>query len=398
MRVLVVGGTGFLGARVVNRLSHLGHEVAVYHRGITEPALPFGVRHVHSDEAAVPVVSFPEELTGIAWDIVLATFPIGARDAGALMAAFRGVARRVVALSSGDVYRAYEALRADGERPLEPTPLTEDAPLRETFFPYRGVPGLPPHLSEYEKIFVERAVMSDPDLPGTVLRLPAIYGPGDAQHRFRPFWRRIERGMPVVLGREQAAFRWTHGYVDDVAEAVVLAVCRDRAKGRIYNVGEADAPTTAQRIEAFGRAIGWKGSVVAVNASTLPPHLAAAPGKFRQDLVYDTSRIRNELDWKETVPADEAFRRTAAWEASCGTVAGEKVPSEDEYAREAEAARAAEPSLPFPDSLCHACAAPPKYVRTKRSVFIFCPLFRRYPPQPVQACPKFVPAAPPAGI
>ena len=56
-----------------------------------------------------------------------------------------------------------------------------------------------------------------------------------------------------------------------------------------------------------------------------------------------------------------------------------------------------EPPLPFPDSLCHVCAAPPKYVRTSRSIFIFCPLFRRYPPQPVSACPKFIPRDPASG-
>ena len=53
--------------------------------------------------------------------------------------------------------------------------------------------------------------------------------------------------------------------------------------------------------------------------------------------------------------------------------------------------------MPFPDSLCHACGAPPKYVRTSRSIFIFCPLFRRYPPQPVSACPKFIPRDPASG-
>ena len=211
------------------------------------------------------------------------------------------------------------------------------------------------------------------------------------------------RGLPaIVLGRSQAAFRWTHGYVDDVAEAIVLAVVRERAKGRIYNVGEAETPTTKERIEAFGKAVGWKGRVVAVDDAKLPLHLRrASPPSFRQDLVYDTARIRRELDWKESVEPEEAFRRTAAWEAeAAGEVAGESVPSEEEYAREVEAAGAsgdAEPapaderSLPFPDSLCHACAAPPKYVRTTRSIFIFCPLFRRYPPQPVTECPKFVP-------
>ncbi len=46
--------------------------------------------------------------------------------------------------------------------------------------------------------------------------------------------------------------------------------------------------------------------------------------------------------------------------------------------------------LPFPESLCHRCAAPPRYVRTERSVFIYCPIFRRYPPQPVGECERFV--------
>ena len=42
---------------------------------------------------------------------------------------------------------------------------------------------------------------------------------------------------------------------------------------------------------------------------------------------------------------------------------------------------------PFPASLCHSCAAPPRYVTTERSVFILCPLLPdKYPRQSVQAC------------
>lgn len=48
--------------------------------------------------------------------------------------------------------------------------------------------------------------------------------------------------------------------------------------------------------------------------------------------------------------------------------------------------------LPFPDSLCHRCAAPPRYIRAARSVFILCPLVpERYPRQPVRECPYFRP-------
>ncbi|HMK74035.1 MAG TPA: hypothetical protein VK454_11895 [Myxococcaceae bacterium] len=49
--------------------------------------------------------------------------------------------------------------------------------------------------------------------------------------------------------------------------------------------------------------------------------------------------------------------------------------------------------LPFPESLCHRCAAPPRYVPAARSVFILCPLVpERYPRQPVLTCTYFRPA------
>lgn len=47
--------------------------------------------------------------------------------------------------------------------------------------------------------------------------------------------------------------------------------------------------------------------------------------------------------------------------------------------------------LPFPKSLCHFCAARPRYVETKTSTFILCPLLPgKYPPQPVKTCALYV--------
>jgi hypothetical protein len=60
--------------------------------------------------------------------------------------------------------------------------------------------------------------------------------------------------------------------------------------------------------------------------------------------------------------------------------------------REAPAGSA---TLPFPNSLCHQCAAPPRYVKTQTSTFILCPLLpNKYPPQPVLRCPLFKPREP----
>ncbi|HWX23800.1 MAG TPA: hypothetical protein VN083_02105 [Vicinamibacteria bacterium] len=48
---------------------------------------------------------------------------------------------------------------------------------------------------------------------------------------------------------------------------------------------------------------------------------------------------------------------------------------------------------PFPGSLCHSCAAPPRFVTSDRgSVFLFCPVLGRYPAQPVVSCDAYRPA------
>jgi hypothetical protein len=66
---------------------------------------------------------------------------------------------------------------------------------------------------------------------------------------------------------------------------------------------------------------------------------------------------------------------------------GDSPPPQGPPGRDANDANA----LPFPDSLCHRCAAPPQYIRTARSTFIRCPILKRYPPQPVVRCEEFVP-------
>ena len=52
-------------------------------------------------------------------------------------------------------------------------------------------------------------------------------------------------------------------------------------------------------------------------------------------------------------------------------------------------------TLPFPDSLCHRCVAPPRYVQSRTTTFILCPLLpQKYPPQPVRGCALFLPRDP----
>jgi nucleoside-diphosphate-sugar epimerase len=337
MRILVIGGTNFIGPHVVAALHRQGNEVTVYHRGVHEHDLPSAVRHIHSPRAAIPVLHFPSSLSDPAPDVVLHMFPVGEDDARAAVARFTGVARRMVVLSSGDVYRAYGRLLGTEPGPPEPVPLDENAPLRETLFPYRHTAAGPADwMYHYEKILAERAVMAS-RLPATVLRLPAVYGPGDPYRRLRPYIKRMDDHRPAILLEEtQATWRWSHGYVEDVAQAIALAVVDERAAGKVFNIGEAVAPTTAERVRQIGDAAGWSGAIVPLSAERLPQHLRA-PYQPRQDLVVDTRRVRTELGFGEPVPGDEGLRRTIAWERANPPETGD--PGPQEYAAEDAALR-----------------------------------------------------------
>ncbi len=286
MRVLVIGGTGFIGAHIVRQIASHEHAVAVYHRGLTQAVLPGQVERITDSRSVIPIQYFPTESFEFKPDVVILTMAMGAVDASAAVEAFAGRAGRIVLLSSGDVYRAYGRFTGIEAGPIQKGLLTEDAPLRSVLFPYRHKASSPEALEYwYEKILAERAVLSAPDLPGTVVRLPKVYGPGGNADL-----------ATVYRYSHHPDWRWTHGFVENVAAAVELAAIHPAAGGRVYNVGEAYTPTIGERL-------AW------LPLSAVEPDLSSQ-FDFTQDIAYDTSRIRIELGYCEIVPEKEGILRT----------------------------------------------------------------------------------------
>ena len=287
MRILIIGGTRSVGLAAARRLAAAGHDLAVFHRGEHEGDLPASVRRFRGPAAAIPVHTIPDELRAFEPEIVLHMIAMGEEDSLAAVRAFAGIARRIVAASSGDVYRAFGLLRGTEEGPLEPVPLGEDAPLRSRLYPYRE-PGMPPDalLHGYDKILAERALASDPALPATILRFPKIYGPADNANL-----------ATVHAYRHQPQWRWTHGFAANVGAAVALAVTDDRAAGRTYNVGEEATPTISERLARLPP------------DDSIPVHEAML--NYAQDIVYDTGAIRRELGFAEPFDEAEAMAATA---------------------------------------------------------------------------------------
>ena len=310
MTILVLGGTRFIGPWVVRRLADAGHDVTVFHRGQSKAVLPASVAHLHGDRQQL--LDFKDAFARLAPEVVFDLFAMTEADAQAGVAAFAGLARRVVVASSQDVYRVYDRFLGRDPGPPGSVPFTEQAPLRRHLYPYRTMAPAPDHLFyHYDKILVEQ-VYQRAEIPATVVRLPQVYGPGDYQHRLFPYLKRMDDARPFIpLDEDQDAWRCTRGYVENVAAALALAVEDERAAGAVYNVGEAVAFTEAEWIRRIGAVTGWAGRVV-----SLPklPDMLPSDKDWRHHFVADTRTMRRELGYEEPVSLDEALRRTIAWE------------------------------------------------------------------------------------
>lgn len=315
MRILCIGGTGFIGSFAIPQLLRAGHSVTVFHRGNT--VAPEGVEEIPGDRNALD--QFREKFREKKFDVVADFVLSSERQARQFMETFRGMVQRVIALSSMDVYRAWGVYYGMEPGGLEPLPVNEDSAVRTN-------PPYPPEVlarvrhilpwvdDDYDKVRVEKTILSSKELPGTVVRLPMIYGPGDYIHRFYPILKRIDDGRRYILFAENVVpVRTPRGYVEDVATGIASAITSDAATGRIYNVCESEAFSELEWARKVAAAVGWKGDFVVLPPEKTPEHLRW-PYNAAQHLVVSSARIRNELGYREVVPQAEAFQRTITWE------------------------------------------------------------------------------------
>jgi nucleoside-diphosphate-sugar epimerase len=287
----------------------------VFNRGSTLTQLPEGVEQITGDRHSLR--DFTSRFRALAPSVVIDMCAYNESEAALLMDVFNGIARRVVVVSSMDVYRGWDRFfNRDTSADIQVSPFTEESPLRERFYPKREqAPDASDWRYDYEKILVERAVSKYPDLPSTILRLASIYGPGDPQRRLFDTLKRMDDKRPAILLDEaKAKWRWTWGYVENAAQAIVLATTDRRAENRIYNIGEEQARTQEEWIQALARITGWNGRLLVVNESELPAHLQdSGPVDFRQDLASHSGKIRRELNYTEMVSFDDGLARTVDW-------------------------------------------------------------------------------------
>jgi 2'-hydroxyisoflavone reductase len=264
MRILVIGGTQFMGREIVLRLARRGHDVTVLHRGASHD-LGDGIGNLQADRGDLATVgrllrehAF-EAVYDIAYDWGKGTT---AADVEAAARACDDRLHRYVFMSSVAAYGRPGVHR-------ESDPLAPD-----------DVPN--PYI--LHKATSERALFrlhAESGLPVTTFRPPFVHGPRQPFYREQFFWDRLLDGRPIVLPEGgDTPLQWV--FAPDVAEACVRALEVPEAAGEAFNVAHVEPLTQRAFVEALARTAGVEPRFV-----TLPrAAIEAAGGQLMGTNLY----------------------------------------------------------------------------------------------------------------
>lgn len=292
MKVLVTGGTGFIGRYLVADLLHRGHEVTTLSRSAAPAGWP--CRHVQADVLSDTARDLARAAEGIAHLAGLPDVAYSQRNpyesnlvnaAGTLnvLEGARAGGGRVVLASTQRVYVA------------SPEPVDEDAPLTDEN-PYAVSKRVAEEwLTMYHRLYA---------VPTVALRGFSIYGPGQLVESGASsgvvsiFAQQALAGQPLAVDRPLLR---DFVYVTDAAAAFRLALTVPGAVGGVYNLGAGVATPLVVLAERVRDVIG-------PNVPVSPPPPGQAVG-----YVADLTRARADLGYEPTISLDEGLQRYVAW-------------------------------------------------------------------------------------
>jgi dihydroflavonol-4-reductase len=322
MKVLVTGGTGFLGSHLIDRL--LEDPDTEVHALVRNPAktrwLPAGgrLRLLEGDLRRLP--ELPDGLSAV-YHLAGLTKATRTSDYYTVNEAGTASLFRALAAGAGSPRVIHlSSLAAAG--PSSPgRPVREEDPPR---------PVSPYGMS---KLAAEREALAHKDrFPLAVLRVAAVYGPRDED--FLDFFRVIRRGVLPLYGRRPKTLSLCHA--GDVVEAVLRAAKAPLATGEVLNIAHPRPASWEELGETAGRLLGRKlvrvripawGAFLASAASTAVARFRRRPtalnlSKYKDmqpdHWEADVTRARLLLGFEARIPLEDGFRETLDWYVAHG--------------------------------------------------------------------------------
>jgi len=207
MRILMMGGTRFIGVYLTKMLVEQGHEVVLFNRG-NKPAPVEGLKQIHGDRTDASQLK--EKLFSENFDAIFDNNGRELSDTQPLAEIFKDRVQHFVYMSSAGVY------------------------LKSDQMPHVEGDAVDPK-SRHKGKFETEAYLTQQGLPVTSIRPTYIYGPQNYNDLEAWFFDRIVRNRPIPIpgnGLHITQF----GHVKDLAAAMAAILGKSQAVGQIYNV------------------------------------------------------------------------------------------------------------------------------------------------------------------
>jgi len=280
MKILVMGGTRFVGKPLVQTLLAQGHDISLFTRG--RQAAPEGVTHLKGDRSNAADLA---QLQGQTFDVIVDSSGRTLQDSEAVLAVTGAPSHRFLYVSSAGVYAGSDLLPLDEEASVDPA--SRHAGMAET-----------------------EAWLRKQGIPFTSFRPTYIVGPGNYNPVERWFFERVCNDLPVPMPGDGSTITQL-GHVDDLADAMVRSLAVDAAANRIYNCSSRKGITFAGVVKAAALACGKDPASVDIrpfDPSGLDPKARKAFPLRLSHFLTDVSRAERELAWTPQFDAFSAFQ------------------------------------------------------------------------------------------
>ncbi|MGJ3247137.1 MAG: NAD-dependent epimerase/dehydratase family protein [Elainellaceae cyanobacterium] len=207
MRILIMGGTRFIGVYLTKLLVEQGHQVVLFNRG-NHPAPVDGVQEIHGDRTDADQLS--DKLSGELFDAVFDNNGRTLSDTQPLAALFKGQVQHFVYVSSAGVY------------------------LKSDQMPHIEGDAVDPQ-SRHRGKFETEQYLADTGMLFTSVRPVYIYGPQNYNNLEAWFFDRIVRDRPIPIPGNGMHITQL-GHVQDLAAAMASVLGNADAVGQIYNI------------------------------------------------------------------------------------------------------------------------------------------------------------------
>jgi dTDP-glucose 4,6-dehydratase len=309
MRVLIIGGTGFISSRLVSKLIERNHDVTILNRGISAgKELCDGVRVLKADRNDEKALR--RAVKGNWFDAVYDMVAYEARDSELAVRVFKGNVGRFIHCSTISVYMVSNDIQC---------PITEDQDKRPLmkFFP-RSPFGMMYGINKRQCEEVLWEAHDAIEFPVSMLRPTFVSGPGDPAKRDFFWIERILDGGPLLVpGSGDHAFQ--NVFLDDVAEAFVRLIEVPESIGHAYNVAAEEIFSLNDYLRLLGRFLNREPEIVHIDQEyfdKLPLSVSSEgdvfPFNTRRTAVFSLERIRRDLGYRPT-PTTVWLPKTIEW-------------------------------------------------------------------------------------